>query len=99
MSYTQIAHAIRSKIIGIVAPAFDNIELTTEDILIDISKFNGDNVEATFSLQPIENVKRKDFQAKVEALQKQNPSIKTLKVKSKRPNHNVRFYLDYIANL
>lgn len=92
----QIADAVRNKLLGIVAPAFD-AQLTVDDISIDIARYNGENIQATFSLQPIENVKRKDFQAKVEQIQTQNTGIKTLKVKSKRPNQNVKFYLDYIA--
>jgi len=90
----QIADAVRHQMIGIIAAAFD-VPLTVHDVHMDLCKFNGHDIEATFSLHGVENVDRKAFQLRVQQLQCMDGNIKTFKVKSKRPMQNVRLYLDY----
>lgn len=95
MSATAIRGAITAQIFNYVAEVFRGIGyiVKEEDIVVDFARFNSEGLESTFSLTSIENVLRKPFNQAVETYKSHNPSIAEFKVKFKRPDKNVRFYL------
>lgn len=66
-------------------------KFSKEDIWHDFAQLTPDSLKACFYIKTIENVKRKPFVEAVEKLKQDQPALQILKVKSKRPNSNVRF--------
>lgn len=96
MSITlQIGNCIRERITEIVQPIFTNLGITfnSDDIVNDFARFNVQGLEATFYIKGIENVIRKDFNTQVVLIKNSNPFLEELKVKFKRPDKEVRFYI------
>lgn len=71
------------------------IECNAENVWNDLARVNGENLEATFYIKGLDNVIRKDFNVHALALKQANPNITEFKVKFKRPEKEVRFYIKY----
>lgn len=102
MSSTAICTALHDTICQAIAASFAGIgiQVTNDMITCDLARFNtlSDGTvscETTFSLHHVENVERKPFQESVIQCQKSDAKLQILKVKFKRPEKNVRFYLKY----
>jgi len=102
MSSTAICTALHDTICQAIAESFAGIgiQVTNDMITCDLARFNtahdgSVSCETTFSLHGVENVQRKPFQESVIKSQQCNAKLQTLKVKFKRPEKNVRFYLKY----
>ena len=95
MSSTAIQEATSTVIFRNVVEAFGLIgfSIKEEDIAIDFARFNSQGLESTFSVSTIENVQRKPFNEAVVSLKTNKPGVEEFKVKYKRPEKNVRFYL------
>ena len=91
----QMSEYIKTKIASLTHPVWTNlgIEYNTEDIWNDLARMNGENLEATFYIKGLDNVVRKDFNTHAQSLKQANPGITEFKVKFKRPEKEVRFYL------
>lgn len=99
MSITkQVGDIIRNKIADNIKPVFDNLNINfnPDNIINDFARFSGDGVEASFYIQGLDNVTRKDFNAQVDILKASNPLLKEFKVKFKRPEKEVRFYINIV---
>jgi hypothetical protein len=97
MSITQaIGDSIREKIISFTGSLFSQLGITLEKDKLwhDLAQLNPDNFKATFYVSGLDNVKRKEFNVLAEELKKNNPKIQIFKVKFKRPDREVRFYLE-----
>lgn len=97
MSIAQtIGDSIRQKIINLTESLFSKLGITLNPDLIwhDLAQLNPDNFKATFYISGLDNVKRKEFNLLSEELIKNNPKIQIFKVKFKRPDREVRFYLE-----
>lgn len=94
MSAGQIGDIIRQQIAQVTDPVFKGLgfEVKPENINNDIARF-GNGLEATFYVSTIENVQRKPFAELAQQLKDSNKRIVEFKVKYKRPEKNVRFYL------
>lgn len=92
MSTQSIGEAIRFTIQQNAEPIF-NIPLDIDLFTVDIAKSTTHGIEATFSHHCLVNVGRKWLAEKVEQVKKEKRYLKVFKVKSKRPNQNVRFYM------
>lgn len=94
MNAGQIGDIIRQQIVDITEPVFKNLgfNVTPQDIHNDIARF-GNGLEATFYASTVENVLRKPFAEQAQLLKNSNKKIVEFKVKYKRPEKNVRFYL------
>ena len=92
MSTQSISEAIRFTIHQYAETIF-NIPIDTEFMTVDFAKVSQEGIEATFSHHSIVNVGRKWLTQRVEDVKKIKPYLKVFKVKSKRPNQNVRFYI------
>ena len=102
MSSTAICTALHDVICSAISESFAaiGIQVTNDMITCDLARFNTDSdgsvtCETTFSLHGVENVERKPFHEAVMKSQLHNAKLQTLKVKFKRPEKNVRFYLKY----
>lgn len=96
MSITrQVGDIIREKIANTIKPVFDgiNISFNSNDITNDFARFGEGGIEASFYIKGVDNVVRKDFNAQVALLRSSNLLIEDFKVKFKRPEKEVRFYL------
>ena len=93
----QMGDYIKTKIASLTDPVWSSlgIEYNTEDIWNDLARVNGENLEATFYIKGLDNVVRKDFNVHALALKQANPNITEFKVKFKRPEKEVRFYIKY----
>lgn len=91
----QIGLSIRDKIFNNVVDIFHNIgiELDGDTIINDMAQLSNTGLEATFFIKGLDNVVRKDFNEEVKKAKEQNPDLEVFKVKFKRPNKEVRFYL------
>jgi len=91
----QMSEYIKSRISSITADVWNkmNINYQTEDIWNDLARINGDCLEATFYIKGLDNVVRKDFNEHAQLLKQNNPNVAEFKVKFKRPEKEVRFYL------
>lgn len=91
----QMSEHIKTRIASLTQPVWSNlgIEYNVEDIWNDLAKMNGKNLEATFYIKGLDNVVRKDFNVYAQNLKQANPNIVEFKVKFKRPEKEVRFYL------
>lgn len=65
-----------------------------EDIWHDFAQLTPQGLKATFYVKGVDNVVRKDFNREALLQQMTHPQIKTLKVKYKRPDKEVRFYIE-----
>ena len=93
----QMSEYIKTKIASLTHPVWSNlgIEYNTGDIWNDLARMNGENLEATFYIKGLDNVVRKDFNTHAQSLKQANPGIAEFKVKFKRPEKEVRFYIKY----
>ena len=93
----QMSEYIKTKIASLTHPVWSNlgVEYNTEDIWNDLARMNGENLEATFYIKGLDNVVRKDFNTHAQSLKQANPGIAEFKVKFKRPEKEVRFYIKY----
>lgn len=93
----QMSEYIKTKIASLTHPVWSNlgVEYNTEDIWNDLARMNGENLEATFYIKGLDNVVRKDFNVLAQNLKQANPGITEFKVKFKRPEKEVRFYIKY----
>ena len=69
------------------------IECNAENVWNDLARSSGHGIEATFYIAGLDNVVRKDFNAQVAALTAHNSNIEAFKVKFKRPEKEVRFFI------
>lgn len=65
-----------------------------ENIWHDLAQTTPAFVKSTFYVKGLDNVKRKELNALVLEYKKQHPKLVELKVKSKRPEKEVRFYIE-----
>lgn len=96
MSVTvSISEQIKKKIHDTVQPVFSDlgISIAQEDIWNDLASYSSDGISATFYVKGLDNVQRKPFNEKVANLKAINNEIIEFKVKFKRPEKEVRFYL------
>lgn len=91
----EIGNNIRAKIVNSIGNVFTNLGVTiTEDKIVnDCARYNPSGLEASFYIQGLDNVVRKDFNAQVALVKASNPLIEEFKVKFKRPEKEVRFFL------
>lgn len=93
----QMGEYIKSRIFDLTEPVFTKlgIQFTADDIWNDLARINGSELKATFYIKGLDNVVRKDFNAAVaELLSVDSKLIKEFKVKFKRPEKEVRFYIE-----
>lgn len=93
----QMGEHIKSRIFDLTKPVFTKlgIQFTADDIWNDLARINGSELKATFYIKGLDNVVRKDFNAAVaEFLNFDTNHIKEFKVKFKRPEKEVRFYIE-----
>jgi len=91
----EIGNNIRAKIVSSVGSVFTNLglEVSEDRIVNDCARYNNNGLEASFYIQGLDNVVRKDFNAQVVIVKASNPLIEEFKVKFKRPEKEVRFFL------
>jgi len=91
-----ISEQIKSSIHNTVSPVFIDLGITfaADDIWNDLVKYSPAGIMATFYIKGLDNVQRKPFNEKVASLKANNPDIVEFKVKFKRPEKEVRFYLE-----
>ena len=94
MNAGQIGDLIRQQIAQITEPVFSSLgfSINSQDIHNDLARF-GNGLESTFYISNVENVQRKPFNEQAALLKASNNKIVEFKVKYKRPEKNVRFYL------
>jgi hypothetical protein len=88
---------IKSTIASVTQPVWTalGIECNAENVWNDLACSSGHGIEATFYIAGLDNVVRKDFNVHALALKQANPNITEFKVKFKRPEKEVRFYIKY----
>jgi hypothetical protein len=93
----QMGEHIKNRIASLTRSVWDNlgIALNEEDIWNDLARMNGRDLEATFYIKGLDNVVRKDFNVQAQILKQSDSHIKEFKVKFKRPEKEVRFYIKY----
>jgi len=93
----QMGEYIKNRIASLTQSVWSNLGITLneEDIWNDLARMNGRNLEATFYIKGLDNVVRKDFNAQAQLLKESDSDIKEFKVKFKRPEKEVRFYIKY----
>jgi len=89
--------AVKMQMVNIISPVFNALgyNVQMDDIVNELCSFKAGELEAIFASNAVENVDRKSFAAAVDALKASDKGVIELKVKSKRPGKNVRFYLKY----
>ena len=98
MSIVQaMSNYIKHTILTATKPLWENLNITLseEDIWNDLARTADGGIEATFFIKGLDNVVRKDFNSQVALLKANNPQIEEFKVKFKRPEKEVRFYIKY----
>lgn len=97
MSTTSICNAMHNQLFEVIQSTFSSIgvSFTVDDIHCDLARFTNSGFESTFSLSNLENVDRKQFNEAVQTAVANDSKIQILKVKFKRPEKNVRFYIKY----
>jgi len=97
----QIGNCIRQQIIDNVGPVFNNLNVTinTDNIVNDSARTSNQGLEATFYIQGLDNIMRKQFNILATELKNVNPKINEFKVKFKRPEKEVRFYLKVVNEI
>ena len=96
MLATQMGEHIKNSILAATSTVWSalNIESVTADsIWNDLARYGLGGIEATFYIKGLDNVVRKDFNTQAAALKASNPLIEEFKVKYKRPDKEVRFYI------
>jgi hypothetical protein len=96
MIAAQMGEYIKSHILSVTAPVWTALginDVTAENIWNDLARCGAGGIEATFYVTGLDNVVRKDFNAQADVLKKNNPRIAEFKVKYKRPEKEVRFYI------
>jgi len=88
---------VKHAIVNVTGDVWKNLGITfnEDDIWNDLARTTGSGIEATFYIKGLDNVIRKDFNAQVALLRASNPQIQEFKVKFKRPDKEVRFYIKY----
>ena len=96
MLATQMGEFIKNKIYCNVQSVFASLGVTfsADDIWNDLAQIGSGYLKATFYIKGLENVIRKNFNAAAHDLKSSNNNIKEFKVKFKRPEKEVRFYLE-----
>ena len=97
MNATTICNAMHHQLFAVIQSTFAGIGVhcTAEHIHCDLARFSAGAFESTFSLSHVENVNRKQFHAAAQVAMAADCKIQILKVKFKRPDKNVRFYIKY----
>jgi len=97
----QMGEYLQNQINAYMAGIFVDMGITysKEDIWHDFAQVTPVGFKANFYIKTIENVKRKQFHELAGKVKKENPQLKTLKVKSKRPNNNVRFEIEVVKEV
>lgn len=92
----QMGEHIKNTIATVTKPVFDKlgIQFTAEQVWNDLARINGGKLKATFYVTGLDNVVRKEFNAVATELKQNDTTIKEFKVKFKRPEKEVRFYLE-----
>jgi hypothetical protein len=93
----QMGEYIKNRIASLTQSVWSNlgIAFNEDDIWNDLARMNGRNLEATFYIKGLDNVVRKDFNVQAQLLKESDSNIKEFKVKFKRPEKEVRFYIKY----
>lgn len=88
-----IGESIRQRIIQHTGNIFQQLGVTlTPDIIInEFAQITGNSFKSTFYVLGLDNVKRKQLQ---ELVLKENNPFLLFKVKSKRPQKEVRFHIE-----
>jgi len=97
MNATTICNDMHHQLFAVIQSTFADIgvQCTAEHIHCDLARFSAGAFESTFSLSHVENVNRKQFHAAAQVAMAADCKIQILKVKFKRPDKNVRFYIKY----
>jgi hypothetical protein len=92
----QMGEHIKNTIATVTKPVFDKlgIQFTAEQVWNDLARINGGQLKATFYVAGLDNVVRKEFNAVATELKQSDATVKEFKVKFKRPEKEVRFYLE-----
>ena len=69
-------------------------EVQINDIWNDLAEIRPGYLKASFYVKGLDNVNRKDFNVLAAALKQKCPEVKEFKVKFKRPDKEVRFFLE-----
>lgn len=87
---------IRSQIALYAADVFETLgtKIQSEDIWHDFAEVRPGFLKSTFYVKGLDNVKRKDFNTLSASVQQRYPELKCFKVKFKRPEKEVRFYIE-----
>lgn len=96
MLAAHMGEYIRSSILQITSSVWNNLgieSVTTDKIWNDLARCGASGIEATFYIKGLDNVTRKDFNAQAALLKASNPLIEEFKVRYKRPDKEVRFYI------
>lgn len=91
----QMGEYIKSTIASVTQPVWIalGVACNADNVWNDLARSNGHGIEATFYVAGLDNVVRKQFNALVDTLKASNPCIEQFKVKFKRPEKEVRFYI------
>lgn len=91
----QMGEYIQDQIYQNITNIFQKLGLTIskEDIWHDLAQVTGSKLTSTFYVKGVDNVKRKAFNELVALEKNQNPILQEFKVKYKRPEKEVRFYI------
>ena len=93
----QMGEYIKSTIASVTQPVWIalGVACNADNVWNDPARKDGENLEATFYIKGLDNVVRKDFNVLAQNLKQANPGITEFKVKFKRPEKEVRFYIKY----
>lgn len=96
----QMGEYMKNTIASVTKPVFDKlgVQFTAEQVWNDLARVGGGKLIATFYITGLDNVVRKDFNSVASELKQSNNTIKEFKVKFKRPEKEVRFYLEIDNN-
>lgn len=92
----QMGDYIRSQIANYSADVFGALghAFNVEDIWHDFAEVRPGFIKSTFYVKGLSNVKRKDFNLLASKIKESYPELKEFKVKFKRPDKEVRFYIE-----
>ena len=99
MIATSVGDMIKDRIGFYSDQVFNKLGITQdrETICHELAQVDSNGLKATFYFKGLDNVKRKEFNNSVNEVASENSNLKIFKVKSKRPEKEVRFYIE-IAN-
>ncbi|NBP02855.1 MAG: hypothetical protein EBU90_22610 [Proteobacteria bacterium] len=91
---------IRERIYSYAHALFETLgfKLDKQNIWHDFAEVRPQFFKSTFYVTDIDNVKRSDFNALSTSLKQNYPELKEFKVKFKRPDKPVRFYIEINTN-